>query len=1258
MLKTELKSLVEGLIEARRLSQPRVEEIGNSEGYSRMLKKNLRGLMKVHEKNQRVIDEVLLPILESKERLSKDEVEALEWLCRQLLKQWPEEDLDLTILYRVSKRLLEDALAASDDDRRVVSLNRHIGACYSNINRFNRIRTSREITEFFRNEGLKTAEMLKEYLDHDKYLKLVTEEARGAVLSGSRFYLALYDTWYTTDETTNERRLQGLIDSLRLADDPWFIEHSQGMDWTKHRLRTYEHMGQLTENGNQWYMTPGQCRIIMEYMDEMKSLWEEDEVKGEECLPRVHIELLYSRNAYYSGRKDIREYRRDLIALYTRYANNEYDMYSALANLFMPSEYLATIGVNIPNEPVRDMLHGVYRWIANYILDSKEREAYSFMLEYINIFLERFLDLPGECDFADMVLQCLAALNPPAYFHSIQMAAISKCLMTHLLRSTPEELIGIEGLKTVEEIREKKTFLQSKVYNASLYLDVGKISVMDTVIIYGRDLMWPEEEAQATHPAMGAYLLGRHASTREYSEITAVHDMGRKQILGNTTNDDTTRMYALICSMASAIDDINTIRSGEEDSSATVEYLKKVIKEGSGDIYSPCLAELFDIPEFLKDLEFLLKNGTEDSYRNTYLLLSDVRSTQKQDFDARLEGFILRTARIRELSAPQLEDIGDPAEYGMLLKQHFQEIGMLATENKRILERNIYPLIEAGRKLTPEEAASLQRFRDELAKGEDLADIDQSLVYRISRRLLQDARERGSLSDRVSRLYNHIVSCYEMMHQAKRMKTAEELVWIYREEGLGAAEEIWSYLDKERYLKLDEKSRRDVIMNSRYALFLYETDYMTPGVNELFLERMLKSYSYAEDPFYVENTPGCNWLYHRIRCLEYMGQCTECGNLRGFTKEQCAGIESRMEKLEKLWNEDPESSAEVLPFTNVKLMRLRASYYAGHTEKEEYRRELRKIYLENRRYEYDFYSVFPSLEVPLELLISYEEQETYSDEDKRNLEEMYQWVIGYIFHATKTDSFSLLLEYFSEFIYHFIEIEDGMSFKQMGLYTMAALHPPTYIHSMLVAELSRCICRHMLRLKPEAFIGIDGYKDKDEVIENTDALTELCYGAALCHDFGKIPMIDTIFVYGRKLLDSEFALLKHHPRVGEIILEKYPSTARYSRMALGHHKWYDNSRGYPEEYDASEPKDKILTDIVAVADCMDAATDRVGRSYTGGKHPAEIIKEIIEGAGSRYSPVVAETLRDVAAQTEVIHILENVRRENYQNTFLFLKSVL
>ena len=323
-----------------------------------------------------------------------------------------------------------------------------------------------------------------------------------------------------------------------------------------------------------------------------------------------------------------------------------------------------------------------------------------------------------------------------------------------------------------------------------------------------------------------------------------------------------------------------------------------------------------------------------------------------------------------------------------------------------------------------------------------------------------------------------------------------------------------------------------------------------------------------------------------------------------------------------------------------------------------YRDAFREIYRTKRNGKYDFNSIFPNLVTPLELVISYEGAESYTPEEKEEIKEIYIWLIEYVSRAKNNEAFSLLLEYFSEFVYHFIEIEGGLTFEEMGLYCMAALHPPTYIHSRMIGELSRQICRYLCRRSPRCLVGILGCRDENEVLERVDEITEYCYHAGLCHDFGKIPMIDTIFVYGRNLLDHEFALLKHHTRVGGLLLSAHASTKAYADIALGHHKWYDDSRGYPEEFSTADSDVKTIIDIVTVADCLDAATDTVGRSYTGSKTPQQIMDEIIKDAGTRYSPDIAEILKEEDLRKEIEHILRSVRRDTYRSTFDLLSYVL
>jgi response regulator RpfG family c-di-GMP phosphodiesterase len=85
--------------------------------------------------------------------------------------------------------------------------------------------------------------------------------------------------------------------------------------------------------------------------------------------------------------------------------------------------------------------------------------------------------------------------------------------------------------------------------------------------------------------------------------------------------------------------------------------------------------------------------------------------------------------------------------------------------------------------------------------------------------------------------------------------------------------------------------------------------------------------------------------------------------------------------------------------------------------------------------------------------------------------------------------------------------------------------------------------------------------------------------------------------------------------LGSELLRRLESTRRYADVALGHHRFYDDSRGYPEDFKTSESKDKPIIDLVMCADCMDAATDSVGRSYNRGKTLEEYTKEVKEGSG-------------------------------------------
>ena len=145
--------------------------------------------------------------------------------------------------------------------------------------------------------------------------------------------------------------------------------------------------------------------------------------------------------------------------------------------------------------------------------------------------------------------------------------------------------------------------------------------------------------------------------------------------------------------------------------------------------------------------------------------------------------------------------------------------------------------------------------------------------------------------------------------------------------------------------------------------------------------------------------------------------------------------------------------------------------------------------------------------------------------------------------------------------------------------------------------------------------------------------------------------------YGRNLIDSEFEIIQSHTLVGASLLRRFPSLEDYAEMAEGHHKWFDDSRGYPKNFSMKESEYQTLVSLLAVADCLDAATDSVGRSYKDGITLKKYIDELHEGSGTRYAPYVVELFEDDNIKGELEELLNEGRDKNYRNTYHLLKTL-
>ena len=611
---------------------------------------------------------------------------------------------------------------------------------------------------------------------------------------------------------------------------------------------------------------------------------------------------------------------------------------------------------------------------------------------------------------------------------------------------------------------------------------------------------------------------------------------------------------------------------------------------------------------------------------------------------------------IRRLSTPTLTGICQAGGYSDRLRKNFAKIGALAAENRAFLQSVLMPVLDGTHRLTPEETDDLLAFGEQLMSAVDVENLDLPIMSLVSRKLMQDAQAQRDLSACIKLLDVRMDTCYAMMNLMGRVAAYPAIADRYRREGLEIGKRIRAFLDRDLFASLDVESRGTVLTDTRYMAVFYEGT--TPAQYPLnaqidLLDSLL---ALSGDPFYCECVPGFDWDYFKYRTLNYYAKATDLCNARGFGPEQLEKICDRTEAFFALWRSNVARFSRYDNEKQVAMLLYRNRYLAGRISLDAYRAELIALYNRRDPSQYDLNGVYDNLQIPLEAF-SLLNAAMIAPEDWARIDGVYKNMLLYAFHMPNNGSLSSLLEYYIAIMDRFIEIPGGISFENMALQCLAALHPPTYIHSVMVAMLSRCLCGRLIDTHPERLVGVNGCGSAEEVVRNRAGLCDFIYHAGLCHDFGKLSIIDTIFVYGRDLLDMEFELIKAHPRSGYDMLMKYESTRPYADVALGHHRWYDNTDGYPADFDIRKSPLGTVIDLVNCADCMDAATDSVGRSYKGFKTLDEFIGEVRAAAGTRYAPWLPELLEAEDTRRELATLLDEGRKETYADAYYLLRRM-
>ncbi len=620
--------------------------------------------------------------------------------------------------------------------------------------------------------------------------------------------------------------------------------------------------------------------------------------------------------------------------------------------------------------------------------------------------------------------------------------------------------------------------------------------------------------------------------------------------------------------------------------------------------------------------------------------------------------YVDRMKAIRVLSTPNLGLIDDAEEYSRILLDNFSQIGKLASKNRMVIDRLVKPNLSVDVDLSDETREKLEEFAELLFDVDTFGEVDVHLSDLITNRLMEEEIRLADMDDvneLVMSMAQKVKRDYILISGLTRfqMDHTEEI----RQEAIENRDILADYQKKERLITLNDEARGAVLQFSLMGALLFESTLEEKPMD--FWNRSVAILEEAgrilEDPFYKELMPDYSWDTYEFR-IYYYGSFLAYSVLPKEIAIKAGEYARKAIKFLENCNRD-----DILSAVNVeqeKELLALSLVMSGDVSPKETCDDFYRAYEERDDGDYSVTGINENLDTPSSYLrIAKTMKMELTKEDGERYGKIERSVIDYLHRIPKTsDSYLKCITLLTNFPTYFREAPGAMTMEEFCIKAFAAVHPPTYIHVRMVADLTECMVRGLFEVNPGQFIGFPGCKTVEQVLESRERISDYAYHAALCHDLGKLFIIDVISMYGRNLLDDEFEFIKSHPSIGAKIACEHASTKDYADVIRGHHLWYDCSRGYPAGFDTFKSPYKTIIDLVLAADCLDAATDTVGRSYNKGKTPEEYVNEVKEGAGSHYAPFLVDLLQSPGVQRDIKYLLTERRSKLYRDTFMILKN--
>jgi len=593
-------------------------------------------------------------------------------------------------------------------------------------------------------------------------------------------------------------------------------------------------------------------------------------------------------------------------------------------------------------------------------------------------------------------------------------------------------------------------------------------------------------------------------------------------------------------------------------------------------------------------------------------------------------------ANLRKFAAlSQIERAGEltDEEYTARAAGARAQLVRLGRRNMELLRTGLLPMIDDLFNAGQDEVEGLEQFAHQLFDGRQ--ELDAGLACQIHQALLTLARQNQDTDATIRELYWLGMSRYALVHKLVGLPLPD--VQEHADRMRLCFAEAASYLT--HFDVIQDTETRSYILRSQANIALGQ--FPSPSDK---IDLLKKTLAIFQDERYQEAAPDLPWDRFIYLIHQNITSSIPHDRAQVLTPEDMAVVmestyivyQQRFDEAEMQGKQPPAKSAFAYysieyycGFYGVDVLLSKLEALLDAADPADYSADGMYGMISLPAFYSQFLSKFPKLVLSR----------------KEYLDSLYRRALDYVDACPDEPEGGSLFIYLRQLSFTYIETGEGITYGEFIQRLLLRFAPEVYCHSQAVGEGARALCASILEDDPGFFDDIDFIRETADPEEKRRAVLDFAFGCGAFHDAGKLSLIELYLRTPRQWFEEEYQVARLHTVAGQLLLELRPSTSRYADAALGHHAWYDGSRGYPDAYRRQECPARQMVDVIALVDLLEDAASPSRMTVGGLGGFDEAVRAAARLAGERFSPLLTARLQDRRTADRVKAALESGRRD-------------